>query len=381
LGGGLAIAETTAAVTDRRIDSWQRDGFDPAQRYMRPLSQRRACPERWRKAVQTRTLGRTGIQVSVLGFGCGAVGGLMVKGTAADQERAVARALDLGINYFDTAAMYGNGESERNLGRVLKSLKPNLYLGTKVRVPAGGRRNIAAAVTASLEASLQRLQLDHVDLFQLHNHILADGRESDLTPEIVLGDVVPAFERLREQGKTRFFGITAVGDTAALHRVADSSTLDTAQISYNMLNPSAGTAVAPGYPAHDFGNLLAHTKAADMGVIAIRVLAAGALSGTEDRHPLGSPRVDPIGSGHDYQIDVERARRLEPLVREGYADTLVEAAIRYVIAHPAVSTALVGYSTQEQLEHAATAANKGPLPPAALDRLSALQNSFVGEAR
>jgi len=331
--------------------------------------------------VQTRTLGRTGIEVSVLGFGCGAVGGLMVKGTAADQERAVARALDLGINYFDTAAMYGNGESERNLGRVLKSLKPELYLGTKVRVPAGERRNIAAAVTASLEASLQRLQLDHVDLFQLHNHILADGRESDLTPEIVLGDVVPAFERLREQGKTRFFGITAVGDTAALHRVADSSTLDTAQISYNMLNPSAGTAVAPGYPAHDFGNLLARTKAADMGVIAIRVLAAGALSGTEDRHPLGSPRVDPIGSGHDYQIDVERARRLEPLVREGYADTLVEAAIRYVIAHPAVSTALVGYSTQEQLEHAAAAANKGPLPPAALDRLAALQNSFVGEAR
>ncbi len=331
--------------------------------------------------MQTRTLGRTGIEVSVLGFGCGAVGGLMVKGTAADQERAVARALDLGINYFDTAAMYGNGESERNLGRVLKSLKPDLYLGTKVRVPAGERRNIAAAVTASLEASLQRLQLDHVDLFQLHNHILADGRESDLTPEIVLGDVVPAFERLREQGKTRFFGITAVGDTAALHRVADSGTFDTAQVSYNMLNPSAGTAVAPGYPAHDFGNLLARTKAADMGVIAIRVLAAGALSGTEDRHPLGSPRVDPIGSGHDYQIDVERARRLEPLVREGYADTLVEAAIRYVIAHPAVSTALVGYSTLEQLEHAAAAANKGPLPPAALDRLSALQNSFVGEAR
>ena len=331
--------------------------------------------------MQTRTLGRTGIEVSVLGFGCGAVGGLMVRGTAADQERAVARALDLGINYFDTAAMYGNGESERNLGRVLKSLKPDLYLGTKVRVPAGERRNIAAAVTASLEASLQRLQLDHVDLFQLHNHILADDRELDLTPEVVLGDVVPAFERLREQGKTRFFGITAVGDTAVLHRVADSSTLDTAQISYNMLNPSAGTAVAPGYPAHDFGNLLARTKAADMGVIAIRVLAAGALSGTEDRHPLGSPRVDPIGSGHDYQIDVERARRLEPLVREGYADTLVEAAIRYVIAHPAVSTALVGYSTLEQLEHAAAAANKGPLPPAALDRLSALQNSFVGEAR
>ena len=331
--------------------------------------------------MQTRTLGKTGLKVSVLGFGCGAVGGLMVKGNAGDQERAVARALELGINYFDTAAMYGNGESERNLGRVLKSLKPNLYLGTKVRIPAAERGNIAAAVTASLEASLQRLQLDHVDLFQLHNHILARGSDADLTPEIVLGEVVPAFERLREQGKTRFYGITAVGDTAALHQVADTRVFDTAQISYNMLNPSAGTTVASGYPAHDFGNLLAHTQTADMGVIAIRVLAAGALSGTEDRHPLGSPSVDPIGSGRDYRVDVDRARRLEPLMREGFADSLVEAAIRFVIAHPAVSTALVGYSTLDQLEYAAAAVNKGPLPPAALDRLKTLHGGFIGEAR
>jgi aryl-alcohol dehydrogenase-like predicted oxidoreductase len=73
--------------------------------------------------METRILGKTGLKVSVLSFGCGAVGGLMVKGAAADQERAVARAMEFGINYFDTAPMYGNGESERNLGRVLKALK------------------------------------------------------------------------------------------------------------------------------------------------------------------------------------------------------------------------------------------------------------------
>jgi aryl-alcohol dehydrogenase-like predicted oxidoreductase len=76
--------------------------------------------------VEKRKLGRTGLDVSLLGFGCGAVGGLMTKGAAADQERAVARAVELGINYFDTAQMYGDGESERNLGRVLKALKPNV---------------------------------------------------------------------------------------------------------------------------------------------------------------------------------------------------------------------------------------------------------------
>jgi aryl-alcohol dehydrogenase-like predicted oxidoreductase len=331
--------------------------------------------------METRTLGRTGLEVSVLGFGCGAVGGLMVRGDPPDQERAVARAVELGINYFDTAAMYGNGESERNLGRVMKSLRPDIRVGTKVRVPAAERSRIAAAVTASLEASLQRLQLDHVDLFQLHNHITADGPEADLTPEIVLGEVVPAFERLREQGKTRFYGITAVGNTAALHRVVDARAFDTAQVSYNLLNPSAGGTVAAGYPADDYGNLLAHTKAADMGVINIRVLAAGALSGTEERHPLGSPSVEPIGSGGSYRTDAERARRLEPLIRGGHADSLIEASLRFAIANDAISTVLVGYSTTEQLEYAARSIDKGPLSREALARLASLQNSFVGEPR
>jgi L-galactose dehydrogenase/L-glyceraldehyde 3-phosphate reductase len=305
----------------------------------------------------------------------------MVRGNPVDQERAVARAVELGINYFDTASMYGNGESERNLGRVMKSLRPDIRVGTKVRITAAERSRVAAAVTASLDASLQRLQLDHVDLFQLHNHITVEGRDSDLTPEIVLGDVAPAFERLREQGKTRFCGITAVGDTAALRRVVDARGFDTAQVSYNLLNPSAGTLVASGYPAHDYGNVLTHTKAAGMGVINIRVLAAGALSGNEERHPLGSPSVEPIGSGGSYRTDSERARRLEPLIREGHAGSLIEASLRFAIANDAVSTVLVGYSTIEQLEYAARSIDKGPLSREALARLASLQNSFVGEPR
>jgi len=331
--------------------------------------------------MENRKLGRTGLDVSVLGFGCGAVGGLMVRGTPADQERAVARAIELGITYFDTAAMYGNGESERNLGRVMKSLKPDIRVGTKVRIPAGERNRVAAAVTQSLEASLQRLQLERVDLFQLHNHITRDGRDSDLTPEIVLGEVVPAFERSREQGKTRFYGITAVGDTPALHQVADARAFDTAQVSYNLLNPSAGATVPAGYPAHDFGDLLGHTRAANMGVINIRVLAAGALSGSEERHPLGSPTVEPIGSGSTYHLDAERARRLQPLIQEGHAESLIDAALRFAIANAAVSTVLVGYSPLDQLEYAARSLNKGPLSRAALDRLAELQRSFVGEPR
>ncbi len=331
--------------------------------------------------MEKRKFGRTGLEVSLLGFGCGAVGGLMVKGAPADQERAVWRALELGINYFDTAQQYGDGESERNLGRVLKALKPDVYVGTKVRLPPTEPGRIGEAIAASLEASLKRMQRDQVDLFQFHNPIVGTNAGSSFAADTVLAEVVPAFERLRAQGKCRFFGITATGETASLHRVADSRAFDSAQVSYNLLNPTPGATVAAGYPAQDFANLLGHTQAADMGVIVIRVLAGGALSGTEERHPLGSPPPAPIGSGADYRRDVERARRFEPLIRDGHADSLIEASIRYVIAQPAVSTVLVGYSTMEHLEYAARAVEKGQLSQAALERIAEIQRGFVGEPR
>jgi aryl-alcohol dehydrogenase-like predicted oxidoreductase len=320
--------------------------------------------------MQRRTLGRTGLTVSALGFGCGDVGGLIVRGTPSDRERAVARALELGINYFDTAASYGNGESEKNLGQVLRVLKPDIVLGTKFRIDAHERGRLAEAVAASLEASLGRLGRERVDLFQLHNRIATDDRALD--PATVLDDVVPALQRLQRQGKIGFFGITALGDTPALHRVIDAAAFHTAQVCYNLLNPSAGSPVPAAYPAQDFGALLDHTRAAGMGVIGIRVLAAGALSGVESRHPVAMPRVEPIASGPDYEADVVRARRLDPLVREGHADSLVEAAIRFAISSDAVSTALVGYSSLEHLEYAAAAVNRGPLPRAAVDRAAAL---------
>ena len=100
--------------------------------------------------MEMRPFGRTGMRFSILGFGCGAVGGLMVRGDPADQERTVARALDAGVNYFDTAVQYGNGASETNLGRVLKVLKPaNAFVGTKVRLKPEEFGHIGAAVATS----------------------------------------------------------------------------------------------------------------------------------------------------------------------------------------------------------------------------------------
>ena len=197
----------------------------------------------------------------------------------------------------------------------------------------------------------------------------------------MLGEVIPAFEALRQAGKIRFPGITAIGDTEALHQVIDAEVIDSAQVSYNMLNASAATALPAHYPAQDYGRLFDHTRKAGVGVIGIRVLAAGALSGPADRHPTAGAPPDPIGSAHSYEMDLERARRLMPLVTEGFASSLAEAATRFAISHPAIGSILVGMATVEQFEASLAAVQKGPLPQAALQRLQVLTAGFAGEAR
>ncbi len=332
--------------------------------------------------MEQRQLGRTGLKVSVLSFGCGAVGGLMTRGEPRDQERAVARALELGITYFDSAALYGNGASETNLGRVLAKLKPSpIVVATKVRIPAAERDRIGAAIAGSLEASLKRLGRDHVDIFYCHNTIAAGGGGDTITRDQLLNDALPAFERLRKEGKTRHIGITALGDTPLLLEVADSGAFDVAQICFNALNPTAGEMLPAGYPAQDYQGLMQRAHKAGMGTVGIRVMAGGALSGSASRHPLAMPVVEPIGSGADYAADVRRAQRLEPLVREGHAGSLAELAMRFAIANPALSTTLVGIANLEQFEAAVSAVLKGPLSAAALARLKELQRTFVGEAR
>jgi aryl-alcohol dehydrogenase-like predicted oxidoreductase len=327
--------------------------------------------------MESRSLGQTGLTVSTLGFGCGNVGGLIIRGTPADRERAVARAMELGINYFDTAPSYGDGESERNLGQVLKTLRAAVLVGTKFRVDARDTADIAGAVVRSLDASLKRLARERVDLLQLHNRIDLKRGGGALGLDDVLNEVVPAVQKLRQQGKVGFCGITALGETPALHRAIDAGALDTAQVCYNLLNPSAGSALPAGFPAQDFGVLLDRARQRRVGVIVIRALAAGALSAVETRHPVAVPSVEPIATAPDYLTDVARARRLEPLVREGHAANLIEASLRFIIASPAVSTVLVGYSSLEQLEAAAAAVNKGPLPKPSLDRLAALWSGLA----
>ena len=302
----------------------------------------------------------------------------MIRGEHADQVKAVARAIELGINYFDTAPSYGDGQSETNLGKVLKELSDDVFVGTKFRVTVHEPARIRDNVIASVEESLIRLQRERIDLIQMHNHVASVAEGGSVTPEETLGEVVDALQELRDQGKVRFWGMTAVGETAALRRVIDSAQLNTVQSVYNLVNPSAGADVSTEFDMPNYGNLIGRASASGMGVLVIRVLAAGALTGEATRHPVAVPSVAPIGSGQEYAQDLARANEFRWLQREGYVESLVEASLRFALGNTGVSSVLVGYSSQQHLEQAVEYAGRGPLPAEAMERLPRVWDGFTG---
>ena len=326
-----------------------------------------------------RKFGNTGIEVSEIGFGCGDVGGLMVRGEHADQVRAVARAMELGINYFDTASRYGGGQSETNLGQVLKELSAEVYVGTKYSLGEADPNDLKAGVIQSVEASLKRLGREQVDLIQLHDRISSqtDVSVRAITVSDVLGEVREALEVLKSQGKVRFYGMTGVGEPKGIHEVVASGLVSTVQTVYNLINASAGAAAPAGFDMPDYDRLIDLSAEKNVGVIVIRVLAAGALTGTSVRHPVAVQTVAPIGSGRDFQQDESRARQFAFIVNDGFASDMPEASIRFALSNPGVSTVLVGYSDLEHLEKSVQYAAKGPLLAEALARLPQAWSTFV----
>jgi len=315
--------------------------------------------------------GSTGLRVSQLGFGCGAVGGLLVRGDYPAMRQAVARAIELGINYFDTAPLYGNGQSEVNLGAVLRELAADVLVGSKVRLSAEDMNQIGPAVVRSVEASLRRLGRSYIDLIQVHNHI-AYQRDHERLAIGDLDEVLTAFEALQRQGKVRFWGLTGLGESAALRQITAGGRFHTIQVPYNLLNPSAALPAPGGFPFQDYELLIEHATQHGMGVIVIRVLAGGALSGSLERHPVAAQSVAPIATNRTYDADVARAQRFAFLVEEGIVGNLVEAAIRFVSGTAGVSTALIGISSQEQLEQAVEYVERGPLPADVVERIKAV---------
>lgn len=321
--------------------------------------------------MEQRPLGRTGLSVSTLGFGCGNVGGLMVRGTHEQQVEAVKRALDAGITYFDTAPLYGDGLSEVNTGAVLTELGAwdRIVLGTKVRLRIGDLDDPPASIRASLVASLERLGRDSVDLLQLHNQVkdVVDPTGGSVATE-QMDAIAHGMRALVREGLTRHIGFTGVGDTTALHENARSGRFETMQAYFNAINPSAGHPGKHG-PGQDMDGVIDVASGAGLGIIAIRVMAGGAMTAQETRAPLASPGLGPaLVPGDTYEVDISKAVWLESLARELGLESALELSLRLVISKPEVSTALVGYSDMAQLEAAIRWTERGPLTPGQLQR-------------
>ena len=324
--------------------------------------------------MEQRPLGQTGLRVSALGFGCGSVGGIFVRGTPDEQRKAFDEAVAAGITYFDTAPGYGDGRSEENLGRVLAVTRAPVTVGTKVRLQSADVAAAAAAVRRSLEASLRRLRRDRVNLFQLHNRVTERGNTGDgsLSVADVLGPVADALRAVKAEGLAEHIGFTGLGDTAAIHRVIGAGAFETVQTYFNALNPSAGWAGRNGESAQDFAGLIDRAASAGTGVIVIRPLAAGALGGQDQRHPVAGDPGASLDSGDDYATARDHARSTEALARALGLEGPAELAIRFALAKDGVSTVLVGLSDRAQLQAALRWAERGPLDDGAVERVLAL---------
>jgi L-galactose dehydrogenase/L-glyceraldehyde 3-phosphate reductase len=322
--------------------------------------------------MQYRVLGKTDIRVPEIGFGCGNVGGAIIRGTHEQQVAAVQHALDLGIDYFDTAAQYGNGLSEQHLGEVFAELKPDIHLATKVRVAGDGTKDVNGTIRKSLEESLTRLQRDSVDVLQLHTNVFDndDGQGIHVADVLRKGGVADTLDALQAEKLIGHRGFTGMGDTDAIHRVIDSFRFDTVQTYYNLINPTAGVAVPDGFVCQDYRQIIANATSKYMGIIIIRSLAGGAVSGPV-RAELASDKPGGVmATGNDYESDLRRAKSLSFLATTNR--NVAQASVRFALDNEQVSIVLVGFSDIGQIDQATAMSGAGSLNAGEMEAMERL---------
>jgi len=308
-----------------------------------------------------RKLGRTGIDVSEIGYGAWGIGGIQWKGgTDEESIAALHRAFELGLNFIDTALAYGDGHSERLVGDVIRNAPHLIHLATKVPPknrlwPAQPGTKIEDVfphgyILDCTEQSLRNLQVDTIDLQQLHVW----------NPEWVQSEEWRrAFEDLRTSGKVRYFGVS-INDhqpNTALELIK-TGLIDTVQVIYNIFDPSPAQSLLPLALEHN------------IGVIARVPLDEGALTGTITEH---STFEGDEFRGMYFRDDrpkqvVEHVNRLKADL-EGVPGTLPEIALQFCLSNPAVSTVIPGMRKIRNVESNCSVSNRGPLSSAILEKL------------
>lgn len=324
-----------------------------------------------------RRLGRTGLLVSEVGFGGAGIGHVWGGTTDAEGIAAVRRALELGINFFDTSPMYGGGRSEENLGQGLAGLRERVYVATKVRLRTeADLLDMAAAVRRSVEQSLQRLRTDWIDVLQIHHQLGPEGGQYlaavgpppryayRLTCDqaLALGAVM---QRMVEAGKVRFLGITAWdGHPDVIEPVLASGLFHTAQILYNLLNRTAAAPAPSAFDNADQGRSVPIAQRFDIGIIGIRAHAAGALADRVDRA---------VADDSEVARDHARAGKLS-FLKKAPLRTMSQVALRYCLDNPAIATVVPGVKNVAEVEEVAACAD---LPPLAAQDIEILERLYA----
>jgi len=303
--------------------------------------------------MEYRVLGRTGLSVAVLAFGAGPVSGLMTGDDEDRQHEAVQRAVQLGINWFDTAPGYGQGRSEQALGRCLRLVPERVHIASKVRIQEDDFADLPGAVRHSVEATLARLGRSSLTLLQLHNGITPNRYDEpdSISPDDILrpNGVLGALRALQRERLVHFIGLTGTGRPDALRAVVRSGEFDTIQTPYNLLNPTAGRPEPPFEGDPDYGNIIADCHERQMGVFAIRVFAGGALLGNPPSAHTLRTRYFPLAL---YERDLVRTQKI--LQDVGSRQGVKRQALRFVLSHPQIHAAIIGFGAAADVDDTAT---------------------------
>jgi len=319
--------------------------------------------------MEYRELGRTGWKVSTISFGAWAIGGTW--GDVKDEESLAAlhRALDLGVNFFDTADVYGDGRSEQLLGKLRKERSEKFYVATKV-----GRRSnphiasgyTKANLTAFVERSLQNLDLEALDLLQLHS----PPTEVYYMPEVfaVLDDLVKA-------GKLRYYGVSVEKVEEALKAI-EYPNVQSVQIIFNMFRQR---------PLDLFFGEVQRRK---IGILARVPLSSGMLTGKmsrestfeQDDHRQFNRQGEAFDrgetfSGLDYEIGLQAVEELRALIPAGMS--MSQMALRWILMSPAVTCAIPGAKRPPQVEENVSAADLLPLSEETMSQVHEIYTRLV----
>ena len=314
--------------------------------------------------MEQRTFGSLGYDVSALTLGGGGIGQVWGPTTREESVATTREAIELGINLLDVTPSYGDGEAERVVGEAFGGRLPDgVRVSTKCRVNAPPAAGVAELLRSSLTESLERLRLDRVDVFIVHNMLVADADADRYagTPLALFEETVrPALEGLVSEGLAGAWGITGIGVPDAVIAALRSGTPPgVVQCIANLLD-SAGAIRRFEGPLRP-REVIAAAGEQGVGVMGIRAVQAGALTDAIDRE---------LPEGHGDALDFDRAAPFRDLARE-VGESPAALAHRYALSMPGVSTVVLGVKNREELRECVDAEARGPLDAELMSRIDA----------